>query len=136
MIDLNSTLYKEFVKYIHYNHPDPDSIVMSMDKWFWMYKALKRRGAITGNVLYRYHKGSLDNSMETMRVVTSKKHLIEVVSHQMDQPCVSVEIKPYGYDDRIGWNTHIVLAMFESHQALFNTKNPIPVGYTNDDLDV
>jgi hypothetical protein len=56
---------------------------------------------------FREHRGSLADSMKTV---------VEVNGLELQQLCEKItgldswiEIRPYGYDDRIGWDTYIVL---------------------------
>jgi hypothetical protein len=80
-------------------------------------------------MLYRHHRGSLDDSMATACEVTDFKHLVEIIHKDRegwsDQPEVTpetVRLEPLGYDKRIDWDTYIV------------TVNGNAVGYTNGDL--
>lgn len=43
-IDTSTSGYKEFEKYILDNHPDPDHLVNSMERWYWMYQHMKKEG--------------------------------------------------------------------------------------------
>ena len=78
--------------------------------------------------VFRFHRGSLDDSMKTCFVAESKEDLFyKICSFNKltnapykpeDRVCISsnlnsvdqLRIDPYIFDDRIGWNTHIVLA--------------------------
>jgi hypothetical protein len=37
-LDRESQEYKDFCDFIKNNHPDPDHVVYTQDKWFWMYR--------------------------------------------------------------------------------------------------
>lgn len=64
--------------------------------------------------LYRDHRGSLADSMKTVREYKSKSELISHLQSELDKyfagkyDCNKITIKPYGFDERIGWNTHMV----------------------------
>ena len=57
-------------------------------------------------MLYRSHRGSLDDSMKT--VVQMPNTRAALAQHLDVSPC-DIEVLPYAVDDRIGWDTHIVL---------------------------
>lgn len=64
---------------------------------------------------YREHRGGLSDSMATMVEVNGLQGLLWHLSKRAETypsfPVVSektVHIEPYGFDDRIGWDTHIV----------------------------
>lgn len=65
-------------------------------------------------MLFREHKGDLDESMQT---VFEFNTIIELVEHMsnllfpfgMTVTSDMVSITPYIYDHRIGWNTYIVV---------------------------
>jgi len=66
-------------------------------------------------VKFREHCGGLAESMETVVEVSDHGALLEHIRKLAEPwptfPPVTpetVHIKPYGRDDRIGWNTHIV----------------------------
>jgi len=63
---------------------------------------------------YRDHKGSLTESMGTVQEFDTKNDLIYYLRGSLKKFGVefsneSVQIKPYIYDERINWNTHIVI---------------------------
>lgn len=39
--ELSPALKAELEEYIKINHPDPDTLVDSTDKWLWLYRGLK-----------------------------------------------------------------------------------------------
>lgn len=59
---------------------------------------------------YRPHRGSLHKAMAEVVELQDRSELIAYLANdlgfQLDDADVRVE--PYCYDDRIGWNTHIV----------------------------
>lgn len=63
---------------------------------------------------YRDHRGMLDESMDTEQEFDCKKDFINylqkiVNKYGMDNlDCNKITIEPYGFDDRIGWDTYIV----------------------------
>ena len=63
---------------------------------------------------YRDHRELLCDSMETAREFETKKDLVEYLQMSVDKygagkyNCQNITIEPYGFDNRIGWNTHIV----------------------------
>lgn len=60
-------------------------------------------------IKFRLHKGSLDESMKTVKCYASKESLIKDM--QKYHPWIEFEelkIEKYVYDDRINWDTHIV----------------------------
>ncbi len=64
---------------------------------------------------YRDHKGGLEESMETVRVVKSEKQLIAHLNTLYDGFTIQVEeikFEHAGYDKRTGWNTYYVLQRF------------------------
>lgn len=77
-------------------------------------------------LLFRFHRGGLDESMETVTEVESFEHLMELIETEMDLEISHCHIMPYVKDDRIDWNTHLVRIVAQgSHQGFF------PVGYLN-----
>lgn len=63
---------------------------------------------------FRYHRGGLRESMETVIEVFSKQDIVNKLNS--DRYCLcndflpeNITIKPYGYDERIDWSTHIVI---------------------------
>jgi hypothetical protein len=68
-------------------------------------------------VKFREHRGSLADAMETVIEVADRPALIEHIKALEPwgwSDCYlsvvdgDVTIEPYGYDNRIGWDTHIV----------------------------
>lgn len=62
---------------------------------------------------FREHKGHLDDSMKTVVDVTNREVLVKLLQSQLhpygfvfgDE---DLKVKPYCFDDRIGWDTYIV----------------------------
>ena len=77
---------------------------------------------------YRSQIGSLSESIKTIINVSSLKDLKEHLVNYYGRPIISVKIEKYCYDNRIKWDTYIVLVMF------LNTKEYVPTGFTNGDL--
>jgi len=63
---------------------------------------------------YRKHRGSLSDSMKTVQEFDTRSGLVEYLQNDIDKlmpgeyNCREITIKPYGFDRRIGWDTHIV----------------------------
>jgi len=50
-------------------------------------------------MLYREHRGSLEDSMKTIfSIKSTKKDLSQIIGCNIED----IEVKEYGYDDRIG----------------------------------
>ncbi len=65
--------------------------------------------------LFRPHRGLLDDAMKEVIEFHTKADLIKHIDqelscfkHDYKIDDTTVEIKPYGYDKRIGWDTNIV----------------------------
>lgn len=56
---------------------------------------------------FRHHRGSLSASMETVVEVAGIAELVGAL-HAAGWEPGKIEIMPYGFDDRIGWDTYIV----------------------------
>lgn len=83
---------------------------------------------LKGVTLYREHRGSLDDSMQTVIEVKSKAELREHILKVDDwaSKAGKLTIKKYGtkpFDERIGWDTYIVMW------------NTTVMGFTNGPLD-
>jgi hypothetical protein len=71
-----------------------------------------------GEVYFRPHAGSLLDAMRSVRVISNKNALVDIIKeflcslgrNSSDDPSVfDIKVESYGgYDDRIGWNTYIV----------------------------
>lgn len=60
-------------------------------------------------VLFRWHKGTLDESMKTIQQVVSFEHLKSIIfgPETLYSPG-ELTIFSYGFDERIDWNTQAV----------------------------
>lgn len=56
--------------------------------------------------LFRFHRGTLADSMETVVEFKGLFELIEILNTVYDPG--KVLVKPYGFDARIGWDTYLV----------------------------
>jgi hypothetical protein len=80
-------------------------------------------------LLFRFHKGMLEESMQTMREIYSFESLIMMINCEWDFMPVAIRVSPYVYDDRINWDTHIVTAKFKG----LEDSGFMPVGFLNRD---
>lgn len=74
----------------------------------------------------RAHRGLLADSMQTVEEISPTYEAIREY-FKKDSPFPDlydghIEVKPYGYDDRIKWNTHIVIV---SECAIGFTDGPV-----------
>lgn len=95
---------------------------------------------------FRFHCGSLEESLKTCEVVNNKRELwdyiftfnkltgkrvtnedVAVISVMVNPD--NIKIIPYGFDERIGWNTHMVLIC---NQCV--TKDPYVIGFLSDNF--
>lgn len=89
--------------------------------------------------LFRFHKGSLEESLKTTIIVKDfnelKKIIVEAMKHWMfineENPEIELKINPYpledNFDTRIGWYTHMVTARYEKTTAH-------PIGFLSEPL--
>lgn len=62
----------------------------------------------------RQHRGSLSDSMETAEDIAPTIEAIKAYFIKNSDPIFyslyqgDIEVKPYGFDERINWNTHII----------------------------
>ena len=56
--------------------------------------------------LYRDHRGGLAEAMDTVQEMESYTDLVRHITRVFGTG--EVTVKPYGYDKRIDWDTHIV----------------------------
>ena len=67
-------------------------------------------------VLFRPHRGGLAEAMAEVRSFKSRAELISFLNENLKQNFLrpgtieeaDFKIEPYGYDERIGWDTYIV----------------------------
>jgi len=71
--------------------------------------------------LFRWHRGTLEESLATVVEVADRPALDAVLKDGWYETGVVI-VKPYGFDARIGWDAHIV------------TVNGVAVGFTNGPL--
>src|SRR5688572_3147822 len=57
-----------------------------------------------GVTFFRPHRGGLAEAMALTQAVTCRADIDRIMG------CKVTAVKPYGYDNRIGWDSHIVLA--------------------------
>lgn len=66
---------------------------------------------------FRWHRGGLAESMETVMEVESFEELRQVIDKSNREVwcnpvpvklTTEINVEPYGFDERIGWDTHIV----------------------------
>lgn len=83
-------------------------------------------------LLFRFHRGSLEDSMETCVEIKDLEHLINLIEKSWDIKMSEISIKPYGKDERIGWDTQIVSI------KVCAGKNCVtyPVGFLNKPLSI
>ena len=68
-------------------------------------------------VLYRPHRGSLDDSMREMVEVNDFSQLVRHMRREVESWYPKIEmpteentkLEPYAFDSRIGWNTYLVV---------------------------
>ncbi len=60
-------------------------------------------------LLFRFHKGGLDESMKTVVEIDSLKSLREKIEEIWTMDGFNIEVKPYVFDKRVNWDTHLVL---------------------------
>lgn len=61
-------------------------------------------------MLFRFHRGSLADSMQTVVEVADRAALLTLL--QETDPSITdddLTSQPYGFDPRIDWDTHLVL---------------------------
>jgi hypothetical protein len=75
---------------------------------------------------FRFHRGSLEDSLATVVEVGSMAELRAVIEKEWGLICPTgdepLSVEPYGYDARIDWDTHLVLWKYQ------------PVGFLNGPL--
>lgn len=72
----------------------------------------------------RLQRGSLSESLETMAMIApTREALLDYLEpHYGDLSHRRLEVKPYTSDDRIGWDTHLVVV---DNHALAYTDGPV-----------
>lgn len=79
--------------------------------------------------LFRYHRGSLEDSLNTTIYVKTIKELILDISKHWDQTHMKIEKYGDKIDPRIGWFTHIVLI---KHEGFFFKVDFFSVGFLSE----
>lgn len=79
--------------------------------------------------LFRRNRRFLAESMETVMPMGSREQLVRMIIEDFAQWGVAItpediEVKPHGYDARIGWDTHIVIVRGHSVEGF--TNGPLP----------
>ncbi len=59
-------------------------------------------------MLFRLHRGSLDNSMKTVKEVETLSDIIKYLKEDGLIDVKSLTCKFYCFDERINWNTYII----------------------------
>lgn len=84
-------------------------------------------------ILFREHRGSLADSMETVVEVDSLKDLENWLNKIKDIYNIeNLKINWYTYDDRVDWDTYIVTGEFR--YGINDTKQRMVLGFTNGEL--
>lgn len=73
-------------------------------------------------------------SLAEQREIYDYDQLKDIIERDWECKIVSMVLKDYGYDERINWNTYMVLVTFENQKEIAGVEDAIPVGYTNGDL--
>ena len=67
---------------------------------------------MSDNKLFRFHRGSLEDSMKTVVKFDTYDELVKIIeAGQRPEwgPIGKITVENYGgFDDRIGWDTHLV----------------------------
>lgn len=78
-------------------------------------------------LLFRLHRGSLDEAMATVIEIESYDHLIaHILLHYSELTFIGLQVEPYVFDTRIGWDTHIVRGVLGVDPVIC-----YPVGFLN-----
>lgn len=78
-------------------------------------------------VLFREHKGSLEDSLQTIKEIDSLKDIQFIISDKYFHPVSDLKSEYYFYDGRISWDTYIITAMLEEIRVV--------VGFTKGDVE-
>ncbi len=78
-------------------------------------------------LLFRFHRGGLDESLQTVTIIESFDHLWAHIKLNWDVEPILLRIEPYIYDYRIDWNTHLVSVIIRVNEV----DAAYPVGYLN-----
>lgn len=77
---------------------------------------------------FREHRGSLIESMKTLVEFNDRSQLLDILKktfgdYKIPKNLNNFKIKPYIYDERIDWDTHMVT--LEGHGVLGFTDSPV-----------
>lgn len=111
-----------------------DELVKSIVDYIKNPEAMERTAVkadpYTGPLLFRHHRGALEDSMKTVVEVKSLDELTKLVAEAyelFDKSKDTINVEFYGYDDRIGWNTHMVSIIDRNGKVH-------PIGWTSGEL--
>lgn len=78
---------------------------------------------------FRFHRGSLEDSLKTRVEVSSKADVLKIVREALEpyEEIDDISIRPYGFDDRINEEVFIVVTMLGGISTG-------AVGFTNGEL--
>jgi len=87
--------------------------------------------------LFRFHRGGLQDSLDTTIIVKSFQHLCAIIADHAapaDKWGASIKIEPYpeegkNFDPRIGWYTYLVTA------NIYEKDKMHPIGFLSEPLD-
>ena len=74
-------------------------------------------------LLFRFHRGGLEESMQTLIEIKSFEQLLIHIADAWDVPFTRLTVSPYHFDHRIDWDTQLVRVFIEDISY--------PVGYLN-----
>ena len=84
-------------------------------------------------LLFRYHRGTLEESMKTVVEIVSMDHLKSLLGKPYDlYSCLviqDVKIEPYAYDERIRWDSYIVKVKIDNSYYVEGFLNQDPKEY-------
>lgn len=78
-------------------------------------------------VLFREQKGSLEDSLQTIKEIDSLKDIQFIISDKYYHPVSDLKSEYYTYDGRISWDTYIITGIVEGTR--------IVVGFTKGDIE-
>ena len=77
--------------------------------------------------LFREHRGSLEDSLQTMVEVETLKDIQVIISDKFFHPVLDLKSEYYTYDGRISWDTYIITGEVEGTR--------IVVGFTKGEVE-
>lgn len=78
-------------------------------------------------ILFREHRGLLSDSMDSVKEVSSVEDILNIINSDIEWYS-DLRLEFYGYDNRIDWNTYIVMAQTK------DKKGEVVVGFINYDI--